>query len=172
MNLTQLTEELIRKTPNLFEEVEQQDVDWDFPDVTIITTAGNAQEAGQGGMTDDSAKTEVLDGDDQENQEGQESQGGEGQEGDGEGQEGQESGDSGGEGGGSQNEVKPGSIVQDMTSGEYGKVTKVNPDGSVEWEPVGEDELKEKGFLATRRDKGLVKKVTKFDRSDLRGFVG
>ncbi len=149
MELKDLTRKLLIETTNVFESIGTMDVDWNYPTVTIISKAGNTQEAGSGGMTPDSAQTEIID---PENQ--QPSNGG-------------ESGGSGESGGDETNKVTVGSIIQDFNTGEYGRVTSIDADGNVEWEPVSKAELESGGYLARRAGT-----IPSFDRSALNGLIG
>lgn len=181
MDLRLLREELTQNPyRTIFEEddkkekpkVEQTEVDWDFPSVTIITKSENSEESGSGGMTDDSAKTEVIDPESSKSSESSDSEGGESGE-SGESGEGGESGDGDtGDGNSSVSDnVKPGDVIQDFDTGEYGRVTSIDSNGDVEWEPVDKDELEKSGYFAKRRT-DMKKVKTKFDRGDVNALAG
>jgi hypothetical protein len=152
MNLQRLTQELV--DTKIYEAINSIDVDWDYPKVTILGTAGNSKDAGSGGLTDDSAQSEIIDPENQEPSDPGES----GDSNDGQDQ----TGDSSGGGGesSSQKEVKVGSIIQDMESGEYGRVTSIDDDGSVEWDPVSKQELEDSGFFDAQRNTQAVRVKT------------
>lgn len=172
MDLKELIGKLFEETQNIFEAVTTKEVDWAYPEVTILTTTGKSQEAGSGGMTDDSAQIEVIDPENQEQQGGQGSQDGQSQEDQGQqdGNSGQ-SGDGGESGGSESNQVQVGSIIQDMATGEYGKVVSVDQStGDVEWEPVSNDELEKQGYLTKRA--GVWKPTNKMKKFNMRGVNG
>lgn len=124
MRLSNLKKEL------LSESISVSDVDWNFPDVTIISKAGNTKQK-KGGVSPDSAKTEIID---PENIKPGENN---------------KDGDEGGKG--DDSDTKIGSIIQDFKTGEYGKVTSIDPSGDVTWEPVDEDELRKEGYISLKR---------------------
>jgi hypothetical protein len=159
MDLKELTEKLINETSSIFEAKGERAVTWMYPEVKILSLAQNGQEAGPGGTTDDSAQTEIIDPENQES-------GGGGEGGEAGGDPGGEGNDNGGGDGGSQsNNVKPGSIIQDMESGGYGRVTSVDANGDIEWEPVDKDEIKSLGFAKTHKNKLTI-------RGNTNGFFG
>lgn len=174
MDLKLLREQLIQNPyKTIFEEdedtpkIEQMDVDWNFPSVTIISKAENTESGGSGGLTDDSAQTEVIDPENQEPQDGGESEDGDSG----------ESGDSGSEGSGGgessmSDNVKPGDVIQDFDTGEYGRVTSIDSDGNVEWEPVDKEELEKSGYFSKRRTDSKRVNDIKLDRGDVNALAG
>jgi len=129
----------------------EQDVDWDFKSVTIITKSGNTKKRkSESENFEDESDTEIID---PENSENEDSEGK-----DSEGEDGNDN---------SSQEIKIGSIIQDFKTGQYGKVTNIHSNGDVDWVPASEDELRKDGFIASMR----LNKIG-LNRSDLNGFIG
>ena len=165
MELKELTNEIL-KLQNISEDVKgDKQVTWAFSEVKILSMAGNSQEAGSGGMTDDSSQTEIIDPENQDKPPTNGESGGESG--------GEPNGEPGGgdSGGSESNEVKPGSIIQDMETGEYGEVISVDANGDVEWKPVDKDQVQQQGYSAKKRNTKInIEKPT--IKGNIDGFLG
>ena len=154
MDLKNLTK-LLQETNSIFEASKApKPVNWAYPEVTILVTSGK-----EGKLTDDSANSEIIDNNNNNNNKG-----------DNNNNNNNNKGNKGNPRSDSESQVKPGSIIQDMKTGEYGEVISVDKDGNIEWRPVDKNELTAKGYLRTRNKQKTVKKIIR--KGGIDGFIG